>query len=468
MNRMTVGEDTLRAMAVSPLSKRKLPRRGVALVIDKYLRNFAKGTAEPRWIAIPGLRGVGKTTMVAQLYLDIECEKDCKIYITLDDATRTLGVNLAEILEVYEHMLGVPFESLKKKVYLFLDEVQYDDTWALTLKTLYDKTKNVFILCTGSSALSLHTNPDSSRRLTMTPIYPLTFTEYQLLKSRHFPIVGLGDRIRRILFQSKNAEEVFEGLKPLESEVGRYWRKVGTKDLQQYLKYGTLPSALALTQESLIYTNINHTLTSVLSRDLPQLNTFDKQTTDKLTQILYIVASNELTSYRKISEAVGLDYKVITSVFDALEKTELLFRIYPYGSHESQMKKPSKYLFTSPAFRAMYYNLVGSVYSYDEYKGKLFEDVVGMYLYRIFSNAGEMSITYDTTPDGADFVLSIGLQPREHIAIEASLGKKGSRQALKTMESVKCKYGLVITSSPLRLDETKTCVAVPLQYFLLI
>jgi predicted AAA+ superfamily ATPase len=379
-----------------------------------------------------------------------------------------LGVSLGEILEVYQKMLGTDFESLETKVYLFLDEVQYDDSWALTLKNVYDKTKKVFIVCTGSSALSLQTNPDSTRRISFTRIYPLKFTEYQMIKYKRFPIKGLGNAIKQAIFGSKTAEEVLNALKVLAPKVESYWKSVKPSDLEEYLKYGTLPSSLALEREPLIYPNINQTLNSVLNRDVPQLNTFDKQTIEKLSQILYTVASNDSTSFKKISETVQLDYKTVVSVFDALEKTELLIRVYPLGSHQSQSKKPSKYLFSSPAFRAMYYNIVGSTASFDDYKGKLFEDVIGMYLYRIFSTVPEASMTYDSDQGGADFIVRPGLDPNDNIVLEASLGKKGSRQVVTTLGRVKARYGVVVSTSHLRIDATKQCVAVPLEYFLLI
>ena len=465
-NRMTVGEETLKAMILD--HGKPLLRRAVALVIDKYIRDFQQGKAEPRWVAVPGLRGVGKTTLIAQLYTSLRCTAMHKIYISLDDASRVLGVNIASILDVYEEMLGTSFEELKEPVFIFLDEVQYDESWGITLKTLYDRTKKVFIICTGSSALSLQTNPDIARRVVFTKIYPLTFTEFQMLKSRKMPIKNLAFNLREILFNSKTAEEVYEKLKNAEAAVERYWTGLPQTDLGNYLKYGTLPFALALRHEPLIYSQINQTLNSVLNRDVPQLGTFDKQTIEKLSQILYVVASYDTTSFNKIAELVGSDIRTIISVFDALEKTELLNRVYPNGSHESQVKKASKFLFTSPAFRAMYYNLIGSTSSFDDYKGKLFEDVIGLYIYRIFSRVPDMNITYDSGENGADFIVGSAVSQEGKIAIEASLTNKGCQQLLNTMKKVKCRYGLVVNPGKLWLDDTKTCVSVPLKYFLLI
>lgn len=464
---LTVGEKILRAKSFD--GNRPLPRRSVALVIDKYLRDFREGKKEPRWVGVPGLRGVGKTTLLAQLYTSLPAANNHKIYLSLDDALRSLGVSIKEILDVYQEILGTTFEELKVPTFIFLDEVQYDKTWAITIKTLYDRTTNVFFLCTGSSALSINTNPDIARRIAITKIYPLTFTEYEMIKNRRFPIQYLASSIREAIFSSNTAEEVYNKLSELSKNVETYWRGLNEQDdVTKYLKFGSLPSALSVGHEPLIYSQINQTLNSVLNRDVPELGTFDKQTIDKLSQILYVVSSYEATSFNKISQMVGLDYRVVSSIFDALEKTELLIRVNPQGAHESQSTKPSKYHFTSPAFRSMYYNLIGSTITFDDYKGKLFEDVVCFYLHRIFSVVPNYAITYDSKEGGADFILGTKLTTDNRIVIEASLGKKGSRQVLTTIERHKSKYGLVISSSPLRIDETKTAVNIPLRYFLLI
>lgn len=463
-NRLTVGEETLKQI-VKDSRGRPLAKRSVFLRLEKYLREFSYGSVEPRWLAVPGLRGVGKTTLIAQLYNQIKCHQNCKIYITLDDAKKNLGISLQEILNGYEEILGEKFERLSKNVYLFLDEVQYDETWAVTLKSLYDRTKKVFILCTGSSALELQTSPDSSRRLHFTKIYPLSFIEYRLVKYRHTPIPGLGRQIRDAIFTSNHASEVYQRLVALQSLVDSYWNRIQDQSLQEYLKFGTLPSALAIGRESLIFPNINQTLNSVLNKDVPQMNRFDRQTIEKLSQVLYAVASSEVVSYNKISETLGMDYKVVQSVFDALNKAELLIKVLPRGSHQSQVRKPAKFLFASPAFRAMYFNLVGSTYTYNEYKGKLFEDIVGMYLFRIFDGLPDGSLTYDFSQGGADFIVGIG---GDNIIIEASLGRKGMSQIQVTRNNTDAKYGLVVSQSPLRVDPTNFAVAIPYKYFLLI
>jgi predicted AAA+ superfamily ATPase len=205
----------------------------------------------------------------------------------------------------------------------------------------------------------------------------------------------------------------------------------------------------------------------IISKDVTQINAFDKATLNKLSQLLYAVAGADIVSIPKLATTLDIDPKTVIQALDTLEKTEVLLRVYPYGAHYSQVKKPSKYLFTSSSYRAMYYNLVGSVEHYDHYKGKLLEDVAGMCLFRAFGGNSGVSITYDSAEGGADFILSTN-HMKEKIVLEVGAGRKSSEQVAATLQKVGGKYGLLVSQTDLSLQIDKNCVSVPLEYFLLI
>ena len=145
----------------------------------------------------------------------------------------------------------------------------------------------------------------------------------------------------------------------------------------------------------------------------------------------------------------------------------MLLRVYPYGAHYSQVKKPSKYLFTSSTYRAMYYNLIGSVELYDQYKGRLLEDVTGVGLSYLYSNIPGASLTYDNAESGADFILLPSVDSQK-IILEVCMGKKGFRQAINSLQKVKAKYGLIVSQTRLDVNKNQKFITVPLEYFLLV
>ena len=115
------------------------PRRNAFFKIEKYLKDFLRGNHESRWVIIPGLRGVGKTTVVAQIFFWLQQQSGIKknhvLYISVDDIV-TAGFSLKHVLDAYESVLGQNFESVKDVVVLLIDEVQQDTQWAAVLKTM--------------------------------------------------------------------------------------------------------------------------------------------------------------------------------------------------------------------------------------------------------------------------------------------------------------------------------------------
>lgn len=443
-------------------------KRSAALVLRKYLRDYTQYGKEPRWIAVPGLRGVGKTTLLAQLYTEFRCGPNCKLYISLDEAKTVLGVSLNDILAVYEEILGVVFENLREPIYIFIDEIQYEENWGLILKSLYDRTNKVFIFCTGSSALSLQTNPDVSRRVVFEKLYPMSFTEYMMIKERKIPIKGLGNALREVMLSSATAEELYLSLQKFQTSVNTYWSSIDRLEIDKYLRYGSLPFTLQYNQEPLIYEQIERTLTNIVTKDIPQLNKFDQTTISRMTQILYTIASSDITSLQSLTKNLGMSITTLAEVLDVFEKSEVLLRVYPDGSLFGQVKKPSKYLFLAPAYRSMFYNLIGSVITYDNYKGKLLEDAVGLYLSRILGLRFGSALTYDITPNGADFVVTLNTVQNKRIPIEVGFGDKTFAQVKQTMAKINASYGLVISASRLAINEDKDVVSIPLSFFLLI
>ncbi len=465
-NQLAQADKRLKAYTIDRQGKDYF-ERSAGLVLRKYLRNYTQYGNEPRWIAVPGLRGVGKTTLLAQLYTKFRCGPNRKLYISLDEARSVLGINLVDILTVYEEILGTVFENLQEPIYIFIDEVQYEENWGLVLKSLYDRSNKVFIFCTGSSALSIQTNPDISRRVVFEKLYPMSFTEYILIKDRKTPITGLGGLIREALLNSETAEQLFISLQKLQNSVNSYWGSIDRLEIDKYLKYGTLPFTLQYTQETLIYEQIEKTLANIVTKDIPQLGKFDQTTISRMTQILYTIASSDITSLQSLTKTLNMSITTLAEILDVFEKSEVLLRVYPDGSLFGQVKKPSKYLFLAPAYRSMFFNLIGSITTYGNYKGKLLEDAVGLYLSRILGLRFGSALTYDIVPNGADFIITLNTVKNKRIPIEVGFGDKTFAQVKQTMVKIKGTYGLSVSTSRLALNQDKDIVSVPLSFFLL-
>lgn len=76
----------------------------------------------------------------------------------------------------------------------------------------------------------------------------------------------------------------------------------------------------------------------------------------------------------------------------------------------------------------MYYKTIGNSISEQNSRGKLLEDLVGMYLYRLCDKQPNCSLTYDSAKGGADFIFTVG---NISIVIEAGVNKIECRQVIR-------------------------------------
>lgn len=441
----------------------KKPKRDLYPKINKHIKNFLKGQQEPRWVTIPGIRGVGKTTLLAQLFDAQKIPQKNKLFLSIDQTIQYLGIPLDKVLEAYEDILGVVFEKLDEPVILFLDEIQYEKNWGIILKTIYDRSKKVFIVSTGSSAISLQTNTDIVRRTILKKLYPMSFTEYLKIKEGKSEVKGLSEKIKKSLFESKSAKEVFSSLEKLKPEISDFWTGVDRQEMDKYIKYGTLPFTIGLKDEALIYEQIKKLLEKVVNSDIAKMKNFTPNTISKIPSLLYLIANSDELSLRNVSKTLSISITTLDEILEALVQAEVIYKIPAYGTAYKQARKPAKYMFATPAFRAMYFNFSSKIDQGD--KGKLLEDLASLYLVSFLDEKVNTSLVYDSSKVGADFIVQFGSQK---IVLEVGYGEKDFKQVSKTLSRVNAKYGLNISKNPLSLSKEENSVNVPLEIFLLI
>ena len=445
------------------------PTRHGFIRIEKYIKNFLEGQRESRWIIIPGLRGVGKTTILAQLFLNHYQEIGDRriLYISLDEVVNVLGSSLQDVLSAYEKIIGASFEKLTQPVFIFIDEAQYDPKWASVLKSVYDRSNKVFVLCSGSSAVSLQTNPDVIRRSIFEKLFPTSFSEFLMIRDNKYPITGLKKNIKDALFNADSAKDAYEKLKKHEQSVINTWSSIDRHYIDEYLKIGTLPFAIRVKDELRVYQTITLLLDKVINQDVQSLGRFDAKTLIHIKRVLFLLAESDVVSVQKLAATLEASVNTVSNILEVLEQAELLIRVMPYCSNFKKVRKPSRYQFMSSAMRSTFISVAGNEQVFSSQKGRLMEDIVAMTLYREFVTQARGALNYDNAKAGADFILTIA--DKNIIPIEVGLGEKLGTQVRNTMKKVgSAKYGVVIYRNSLALLEDANVVKVPLDYFLLI
>ncbi len=465
--------------------------------------NFAKTGRGPQWTIMSGLRGVGKTTLLTQLYLHPKIKSATKFYLSLDQA-QLVGAEMADVIAALEAKLGQPLAEAKEPIFIFLDEVHSLPKWSLAAKILYDRCPKMFLVCTSSSALALWTTPDIARRARFVRVGPLSLPEAIFINASMDddrlmdpcapnlnelrPNISLGGKIQSALFDSENAAQAHDRLQYIEAKIEGYWSNWrSSRAVENYIMgYETLPYTLAIKhrrgrdgeQHSEAYTNneirvrVRQTLEKVYDHDLPAIGQFDQSTRRHFPGLLLWLANSGQQSLTKMAKRLGVNVRTLQNMLEILVNSEVIMAVPPFGSSLGKIAKPYKYLFTAPAVRQALNNLAASQSTEaqtNQLRGYMLEDTIGLYLKQAFNDQplGGL-VEYDSSQAGADFVVLPTHIKTEAIAIEVGWEKRTGKQALATLERVKSsRYGLVITNCKLKLDEANRTVFVPLKMFLL-
>lgn len=454
----------VRRYTYSP-KEEQYPQRFMFAKIRQYIDAFLDKTQSNRMVIIPGFRGVGKTTLMAQICEFYSKKIDNILFLSVEEAENLLNASINDIVVAFESIIGQGIESIKTPTLIFLDEIQADPKWAISLKTLFDKSTNVFFCCSGSSVLILQTTSNLARRAIFERMPPLSFVEYEMIKNREFPKDGLRDDISQAIYFSNSAMEVFTKLKNLEQDVNKCWSKINRHDIQSYLSYGSLPFSFIMPNETAVYDAISLLLDKIIKQDLPTLGNFDQDTLGAVKKILFAIAENDTSSLGLLERNFGINRLTISNIFEALEKVELLIKVPAYGSNMTAAKKPNKYLFMSPAIRMTFFSFTGQESTYLTRQGKLLEDSFAMHLYREFIVGNKGLVRYDSAQGGADFILQI--LNNKQIVIEVGMGNKDIKQIANTIKKINSDYNLIFSNSELKINEKLKTVFVPLDYYFL-
>ncbi|NJE62077.1 ATP-binding protein [Thermococcus sp. 21S7] len=408
-------------------SGKPLPERDMVKRLFEEVE-ISLNSGESRVILLHGLRGVGKTTMLAQLYFKLLGRVSEKriIYVSVDEI-KMLGFRLMDVFESYEHAIGERLEELSEPTVFLLDEVHYDENWDLALKVAHDRAKNLVVVATGSSAMEIKLSTDLARRAKRLHVTPLTFTEYLHLKGIHTD-AWIKDDLKKLLLTGEadgieeKIREVLLGFDPIEVE--------------RYLVSGSLPLALS-SREPLedAYSIVER----IVHWDLANAG-FSREILEKAFSLMLMLASGESLNYDRLTARLGISRPVLAKLLSALEALEVIFPVRAYGSLGKAVRKTPKYKFLAPALRAAILNRFGFLETDEKTLGNLLEDAVALYLY-LMAGRNLGLVTYDASKGGADFILST---PREKVVIEVGWGEKDDRQVRRTMRKVKADRGVVV------------------------
>jgi uncharacterized protein len=458
--------------------KKLLPTRDAYVWLQNIVEKFLTDTLKEneKIIIMPGIRGVGKTTLLMQA---LRAEKflregkgallkalpklDERFYLDVS-RLRLEGITLHEFFQLYEKAQGITFEKLTKKYLILLDEIHYDEHWGLFLKSMFDRTKgrkNILIIATGSSAIHLKMNPDLSRRIAIEEIYPMKFGEFVMVRHGVLQPTGLSSELRETMFSAQNAKAVYESLRAKSSLVEKFFANIPARAEDEFFVTGSFPFTLHAENRVKALERIRSVVNSIILKDVVTLKRFNTQTIGKIGSLLYLLANSDVISYEKLKNTLRIErFETLESLLEVLVASGMLVRVPSYGKTYGTTRKTPKLLFIAPALRSA---ILDNGFP-SGIEGKKLEDYFALLYVNDLKNRFAVGLAYDFAQGGADFVVT--LKDRRKVAVEIGFHKEEVRQVENTLKKIEGAYGIVFGSQKLEL-ENESVVKIPLEYVLL-
>lgn len=320
-------------------------------ILKPHKRNAYLDLGRSNITVLYGLRGVGKTTLLAQKYFEVQNA------IAIHGEHLALnGFSIKDLIANLKH-----FPSIE---YLFLDEITTFSSWPAEVKVLSDLHPKLKIVITGSSAVNLQQARQTlARRAVFVNLKPLTFNEFLTFSEK--PII-----------EPFNLEAVDVYSSALKVEFDAREKRLDLPALLEQYKHANLPYLMESPASTLL-----DVLHRVIYEDIAHAGNFSDEITQMFLPLIKLLALSEKTSLDVLSRDLKVGKGTVIKMIDFLTKANLILPVLPYAFGKAKVRKEPKYLFSSPAIRSVVLKLIGEK---EREAGLTREDLFAMHAEGVF------------------------------------------------------------------------------------
>ena len=295
-------------------------KRLLRLTSTKYVRSIMNAINwEKQLIAIRGVRGIGKTTLMLQHQkLNYGFDNRTALYIKLD-STYFHTHSLTELAETFYQSGGTR---------LYIDEVHKYPHWSREIKDIYDYLPELKVVISGSSLLDIiNADADLSRRCKSYNMSVWSYREFLNLRyGIELPIFAFDDIIHNA---SDICVSVNDKIRPLQY-------------FNEYLCSGCYP----LKNDGIddYQSQLTNIVDMILSIELPLLRGVDVGNVRKLKTLLVIMSNDVpmLVDISKLATLTSLSRPTVLGYLQNLADAGLIRLLYSDESSLKKMQKPDK------------------------------------------------------------------------------------------------------------------------------
>jgi uncharacterized protein len=394
-----------------------------------------------------GARRTGKTYLLFTKIQGLEEKIDRKQILYLNFENPVLNdISFKDMKDIIELHWSIFPETIKKKLYLFIDEPQSIDKWELAVRELYDDYNcNIFITGSSSNLLSKEIATSLRGRSITTMLLPLSFREFLSFNDLDLDLNKITTKSKALLINY----------------------------FDEFMKFGGYPEVVLVEDSNEKLKIIKDYLDLTIYKDI--VDRYNIKNTRVIKWLIdYIVSSiAKEVSLNKIflnlkSRDIKLSKNTLYEYFSMLEDSFFIFtlRKFEYSLKRRDFSIPKVYL-----------DDIGflNLFSLEDY-GKRMENIVFLELARRKDDNPSMDIHYWKSLDGkeVDFLVTSGKKVKSAIQVCYSFSDKRTEEReknalLNCLQHFKLKEGLIITKDHEQIMKFKgkTIKAIPIWKWLL-
>jgi uncharacterized protein len=360
-------------------------------------------------IVLHGARQVGKTSLLCYLEAELKEKGETTYFIDLEDSryVNILDAGVREFLKLLEEE-GIKAARQNRKIFVFVDEIQYLANPSSFLKLISDHHKDIKLIVSGSSSFAIKSKFKDSLvgRTVDFDIFNLSFREFLIFKGYPFE--------EGKVYTGKKVDEL-KGL------------------FKQYVLYGGYPKIVLIPEIVMKEKYLQQIIDTYVKKDIRDLaKVKDIEKFNKLLEAL-AAQSSQLLNVAELSNTTRIAKQTIEKYLFIMENTYILKLVRPFsGNIRSELFKLPKIFFYDTGIMQMFWlkglqkELIGSVF-----ETGIFSELVKKY--------DKDSVYYWRTKDKKeiDFILKI---KKVVLPIEAKLSFEQFKPAAVNYFSEK--YGI--------------------------
>lgn len=331
-------------------------------------------------VVLHGARQVGKTSIMRYLMAFLENKNEIVYYIDLEDSRFQVkldkGVNALIDMLKEEGLLND--KKTDKKVFIFIDEIQYLKNPSSFLKLIADHHRYLKLIVSGSSSFDIKNKFKNSLvgRTINFEIFPLSFWEFLTFKNYH-AIPG----------------KIFTSIK-INEMAGLF---------NEYIIFGGYPAVVLEPSIKIKEKLLQQIIDTYVKKDISELgNIKEIDKFNKLTEVL-ASQSGQMLNITELSDTCNIAKQTIEKYLFILENTYIIKLVRPYSANlrSELFKTPKIYFYDTGLAQMLWLKSLPK-----EIIGHVFETSVFSELVKKF---GHHNIYYWRTMDKKeiDFILRI-------------------------------------------------------------